>query len=215
MKKIVALMMAAVLMMTAMAALAEQQVRATASVNLRYGPSRDAEKFDAVKPDTMLPYLDETQADERPVDWYKVFYNGEELWISSRYSELVDVDPEDISDASEWYQQDLKQAAKALGAKKQAKGSGELERIYANDALKLGGSDTVEYIGVTGAGYSVYGVTVGMDLEAARQLLADAGLHANGETFEHPDGGDGFDSCINLDAKNGRVTGIDWSTYTD
>ena len=250
MKKFVIALLVAALLATGLAsALAAGQVRTTGSVNLRTGPGLGYDKIDAVKKGTVLEYLDETSTDDRGVDWYKVAFNGAACWISSRYSKLesdgglvidddpavytepapdaVEYDPEgEYIEISGYYLQDLAQTASALGlgSFREVKNS-EVPNQYYNESLFAAGYDHAECFGLTGAGYTMFGVAIGMDVETAKSLMAAAGLAvyqtAWGVTFEHPSSAnslydaDGFDSCINvtLDA-NGRVAELDWSSYT-
>ena len=233
MKKIIAVLLAALLACTTVSALAAGQVKSTASVNLRVGPGLGYDKVDAVKPGTTLDYLDETSTDERGVDWYKVSYEGQSLWISSRYSKLdaesqaaVDepVDETATIEVSGWYLSDLADVAEALGASNYAEvAESEVPNQYSNDALTVSGGEIAESFNLRGAGYSLFGVVVGMDVEAAKQLLTDAGLVQYNDTlsFQHPADEhsmvnvDGFDSCVNLVADaDGRVAEVDWSTYS-
>ena len=63
-----------------------RKVITTATVNLRKGPSLDYGRYTSVKKGKSLQYLGKTISDERDVDWYKVYYKGKSLWVSSRYS---------------------------------------------------------------------------------------------------------------------------------
>lgn len=58
----------------------------TDSVNLRKGPSLGDSKYTSVRKGTIMKYLGKTIKDERDVKWYKVYYNGKSLWVSSLYS---------------------------------------------------------------------------------------------------------------------------------
>ena len=237
-------------------ALAAGVVRATGSVNLRKGPGLSYGKVASIKKGRELTYLDETSTDDRGIDWYRVEYKGQAVWISSRYSKLKSVEPtpeptptpepqpavtlppridptalpsfgaEDMVELSDFYLGSLSGAAMALGLSNHGQDSlSELSNFYSNDALLIAGNDTLEHILVTGPGYSVFGVYVGMDISAAKSTLAFAGLAQSGSLmgvyFQHLAGPnsrvnvDGYDSGISLmtDA-NGTVTEISWSTYS-
>lgn len=56
--------------------------------NLRTGPGLGYDDIGTVKDGECARYLNMTSVDERGVRWYKVFYNGEEGWLSSRYTTL-------------------------------------------------------------------------------------------------------------------------------
>ena len=125
---------------------------------------------------------------------------------------------------STYYHAGLKGSAVALGLSDyKADEAGELQNMYYNDVLLIAGNDTLEHFRVTGTGYTLFGVYVGMDIEAARSLLSAAGLTQTAGTmglyFEHPTDDptyeSGYDSGLSVitDA-SGQVTEISWSTYT-
>lgn len=60
----------------------------TGSVNLREGPGLAYEKITSVPAGTELEFEGYTENDDRDVTWYTVLYQGNTVWISSRYSEL-------------------------------------------------------------------------------------------------------------------------------
>ena len=124
-----------------------------------------------------------------------------------------------------YYLDELVTAANELGLISYREVDSEVPYQYYNDALVLAGSQYVENIVVSGAGYEVFGVSVGMSQNAAIVALAGAGLDytpsPTGITFEHPGSESAFyvdeaghDSCISLTVEDDVVTGIDWSTYT-
>ena len=127
---------------------------------------------------------------------------------------------------SGFYLDDLVEAANQISLISYRQVESEAPFQYYNDAVILAGNQQVENIVVYGAGYAVYGVSVGMDINAARACLNAAGLDfvdsANGVTYEHRGteashfvDGNGHDSCINLWVNDDNVvTEIDWSTYT-
>lgn len=130
-------------------------------------------------------------------------------------------------EVSGYYKTDLLAAAYALALPKfRNDENSEVPYQYYNDAVTLAGNQQVESIGIIGAGYAVYGVTVGTPADTAKSLLAAAGLDMQDGgsdgimTFEHrgEDGGFvdefGHDSCIDLEISGGKVVEIDWSTYT-
>jgi len=127
---------------------------------------------------------------------------------------------------STYYLNNLVEAANEIGLISYRQVESETPYQYYDKALILAGNQQVENIVVYGPGYEVYGVSVGMDINAARACLNAAGLDyvesVNGVTYEHKATGaslftdpSGHDSCINVWASdNGTVTEIDWSTYT-
>ena len=127
---------------------------------------------------------------------------------------------------SAYYLSNLVEAANDIGLISYRQVESEVPYQYYNDALILAGNQQVENIVVYGGGYEVYGVSVGMNINAARACLNAAGLDyvesVNGVTYEHrateaslfadPRG---HDSCINVWVdETGAVTEVDWSTYT-
>jgi len=138
---------------------------------------------------------------------------------------IVTAAPADYVEVSGLYEAKLIESAIMLQISDYQKVDSEAPNQYSNTALTLGGDTTVEYIGVKGEGYTVYGVCVNMDIETAKALLTNAGLSQVDRDwvigFEHPAteaspvNVNGYDSCINLYTDtDGRITEIDWSTYT-
>ena len=127
---------------------------------------------------------------------------------------------------STYYLRNLVEAANEIGLISYRQVESEVPYQYYDKALILAGNQQVENIVVYGPGYEIYGVSVGMDINAARACLNAAGLDyvesVNGVTYEHKATGaslftdpSGHDSCINVWVNDGgTVTEIDWSTYT-
>ena len=149
------------------------------------------------------------------------------LFIDTGADEVPEQESEEAVELSGYYLDDLVATANELGVISYREVQSELPYQYYNDAVVLAGYQIVEGIEVSGPGYEVFGVSVGMDVDSARACLDAAGLDfahatANGITYEHRAteasafaDDDGHDSCINLSLDgNGMVTGIDWSTYT-
>ena len=126
---------------------------------------------------------------------------------------------------STYYKTSLKASAVALelnGYKLDE--TSEVRNMYYNDVLLIAGEENVEHFRVTGSGYTIFGVYVGMDISSAQSVLTAAGLSQTAGTmglyFEHPGespstGLDGFDSGISVIADaSGHVTEISWSSYT-
>ena len=127
---------------------------------------------------------------------------------------------------STYYLHNLVEAANEIGLISYRQVESEAPYQYYDKALILAGNQQVENIVVYGPGYEIYGVSVGMDINAARACLNAAGLDyvesVNGVAYEHRATGvslftdpKGHDSCINVWVNDGgTVTEIDWSTYT-
>ena len=70
-------------------ALAAGYVQATGGdVYLRTSPSLNGEKLDAMQENQTAAYLNGSAIDERGVLWYRVRFEGQTGWISSRYTTL-------------------------------------------------------------------------------------------------------------------------------
>lgn len=127
---------------------------------------------------------------------------------------------------SGYYLNNLVEAANDIGLISYRQVKSEAPYQYYDDSLILAGNQQVENIVVYGGGYEIYGVSVGMNINAARACLNAAGLDyvesMNGVTYEHRataaslfTDAKGHDSCINVWVdETGTVTEIDWSTYT-
>ena len=127
---------------------------------------------------------------------------------------------------SGYYLNNLVESANEIGLISYRQVESEAPYQYYDDSLILAGKQQVENIVVYGGGYEVYGVSVGMNINAARACLNAAGLDyvesVNGVTYEHRateaslfTDAKGHDSCINVWVdETGTVTEIDWSTYT-
>ncbi len=64
------------------------KVVTTASVNIRKGPYLKSEALGSVKKNTEFTFLNEIDVDDRDVCWFKVKYNNNDAWVSSKYSKL-------------------------------------------------------------------------------------------------------------------------------
>ena len=127
---------------------------------------------------------------------------------------------------SGYYLNNLVEAANDIGLISYRQVESEAPYQYYDESVIIAGNQLVENIVVYGAGYEVYGVSVGMNINAARACLNAAGLDyvesVNGVTYEHKANAlslftdpNGHDSCINVWVdESGTVTEIDWSSYT-
>lgn len=59
------------------------------SVNVRKTPNLNGKYMGGVNKGDVLDYQGQSSTDDRGVIWYKVEYEGEDGWVSSRYSELT------------------------------------------------------------------------------------------------------------------------------
>ena len=127
---------------------------------------------------------------------------------------------------SGYYLNNLVEAANDIGLISYRQVESEAPYQYYDDSLILAGNQQVVNIVVYGGGYEIYGVSVGMNINAARACLNAAGLDyvesMNGVTYEHRatdaslfTDARGHDSCINVWVdESGTVTEVDWSSYT-
>lgn len=94
MKKILAALLCAVMLLGCASALAETwvtytyYVQTTGDVNVRTGPGLNYSKLGYVDKGTTLDYLGMSSVDDRNVAWYKVMFNNNIGWVSSVYSTL-------------------------------------------------------------------------------------------------------------------------------
>ncbi len=88
-KRYTLLLMFILLMSFAVSSQAASKVYANMNANLRTGPGLKYKIVDTVKDGTAMTYLGKKESDNRGVDWYKVSYEDNELWISSRCASLV------------------------------------------------------------------------------------------------------------------------------
>lgn len=150
--------------------------------------------------------------------------NAGKLFVDSIFQKPAD--NADVVELSGFYMDDLVTAANDIGLIDYREVISEVPFQYYNDAVIIAGNQNVEHVEVFGAGYSVFGVQVGMSTGEAIACLNAAGLDylpgLNGVTYEHPAGEsagyvdeNGHDSCVNLytDDRNVVIV-IDWSTYT-
>lgn len=216
------------LMLLCVPALAE--VWATGDVNLRTGPGLDYGTAGSVPSGVSMEYLGETVADARGVEWYKVRVDGFEVWVSSKYTEVVEeivaYDPDaECVELSDYYSAPLVESAAEARLKNYRELPSEAPKQYYNEGAVLAGWDFVEHIEVNGPGYALFGVATGMSAEEARARMLETLLDLWRDdalciVFEHRSDEnslvdvDGHDSCINIWLQDGIVTQVDWSTYT-
>ena len=127
---------------------------------------------------------------------------------------------------SDWYLKGLADTASALSlGNHRLEENNDFPETYSNEALLIGGDTITKHFRITGEGYAVYGVSIGMDMESAIAALTDAGLARKdnilGASFQHyadvdaPVNVNGFDSFINIIADaSSKVSEISWSVYS-
>lgn len=64
-------------------------VETSGSVHVRTGPGLDYDVLKTLENSTVLGYVGETSVDNRGVEWYKIWYEGNSTgWVSSTYAQL-------------------------------------------------------------------------------------------------------------------------------
>lgn len=66
-----------------------QFVKATGNVYVRKGPGKNYKDIGTLSTGTVVSYLGDTQWDDRDIAWYKINYNGNVGWVSSKYAKRI------------------------------------------------------------------------------------------------------------------------------
>ena len=88
MKKLIAVLLIAMMVLTSVAALADGKIKTTGNVNVRKGAGLDYASKGTVSKGPVLNF-DQTSKDERGVIWYHIT-NGKTGWVSSKYTKQVE-----------------------------------------------------------------------------------------------------------------------------
>jgi len=88
MKKMIAVLLIAMMVLTSIAALADGKIKTTGNVNVRKGAGLDYSSKGTVSKGTTLNF-DKTAKDARGVIWYHIT-NGKTGWVSSKYTVQVE-----------------------------------------------------------------------------------------------------------------------------
>ena len=88
MKKMIAVLLIAMMVLTSIAALADGRIKTTGNVNVRKGAGLDYSSKGTVSKGTVLNF-DKTSKDERGVIWYHIT-NGKTGWVSSKYTTQIE-----------------------------------------------------------------------------------------------------------------------------
>lgn len=202
----------------------------TGWVSSRYtelvGETVEATEAPTVEP-TATPVVEPTQQPEATEAPAFALPDAGLLFSNAETTEApADAAPGETVELSQFYQDELVVAANEIGLISYRQVESEAPYQYYNDSVIVAGNQYVENIVVYGAGYEVFGVSVGMNANAAMACLNAAGLDyvesEKGITYEHKGNErsafvdeNGHDSCINLWVSDDNViTEIDWSTYT-
>ena len=202
----------------------------TGWVSSRYtelvGETVEATEAPTVEP-TATPVVEPTQQPEATEAPAFALPDAGLLFSNAEATEApADAAPGETVELSQFYQDELVVAANEIGLISYRQVESEAPYQYYNDSVIVAGNQYVENIVVYGAGYEVFGVSVGMNANAAMACLNAAGLDyvesEKGITYEHKGNErsafvdeNGHDSCINLWVSDDNViTEIDWSTYT-
>ena len=190
------------------------------------GETVEATEAPTVEP-TATPVVEPTQQPEATEAPAFALPDAGLLFSNAETTEApADAAPGETVELSQFYQDELVVAANEIGLISYRQVESEAPYQYYNDSVIVAGNQYVENIVVYGAGYEVFGVSVGMNANAAMACLNAAGLDyvesEKGITYEHKGNErsafvdeNGHDSCINLWVSDDNViTEIDWSTYT-
>lgn len=63
-------------------------IKTTGNVYVRRRPDREAGELGSLPSGAIVSYLGATSKDERGVAWYKINFNGEAGWVSSKYAKF-------------------------------------------------------------------------------------------------------------------------------
>lgn len=211
-------------------------ITAIGNVNVRSEHNPDAEIIGTIAQGQTLEYAGEISAfvyDWEKHIWFAVEYKGQKGWVSSKYSYHNDAirNRNDIStkppiEVSDYYMEPLIQSSIRLGLlTSEIDNHSEVHYQYTNGPLRIGGFELADYVSLTGSGYTIYGVSVGMDRETARSRMINAGLelyHDEEEemSFQHRsfcksiESAEEYDGVIYVYIREGNVTEIEWVTYS-
>ena len=64
-------------------------VKTTGNVHVRKGPGLNYAEMGTLAKGELVSYLNTTKKDSRGVAWYKINFNGNEGWVSSKYAKIV------------------------------------------------------------------------------------------------------------------------------
>lgn len=64
-------------------------LRTTGDVNIRTGPGMEYAIVGMIRANSNASYQGESRTDERGVVWYRIAWDGNEGWVSSKYAELM------------------------------------------------------------------------------------------------------------------------------
>ena len=64
-------------------------LKTTGEVNVRKGPGLKYVSIGVLARGTIVSYLGASKKDDRGVTWYKINFNGNVAWISSKYSKFI------------------------------------------------------------------------------------------------------------------------------
>ena len=230
MKRIFCLMLAILMLMGA----ASAQILTTGSVNVRSGPGLEYDTVGSIAEGELVFYRHQTEVDERGVEWHFIGYKMLNGWISSKYAKSLvgpvdEVSSKEISRYKEVAQyfdaDDIEKAAKKIGLEGYSYPYGEEGPSVHFDESLLFGVKNMQYMSLSGPGYTIHGAAVGMKIEEAAKKLKKAGLVAANDdpdcgAFERIASKDSWliegeaDSVIYLYENEGIVYMIDWEAYS-
>lgn len=213
---------------------ASAQMLTTGSVNVRSGPGLEYDTISSIAKDELLAFRYSVEVDDRGVEWYRIGYKNLTGWVSSKYVKSLTGPVNEVSaekiyrykEVAQYFDvEDIDKAAKEIGLDQYYLPYGpEGPTVYYDESLMFGVKN-VQYMELTGPGYTIHGAAVGMTLEEAGAKLREAGFvgRSDGEdcdSFERPTPEGSWlewaehDSILYLEHENGIVYSLDWNAYS-
>lgn len=175
MKKRITILAAVLLLISLLpgSALADGYIEAQASANVRTGPGLSYKDIGTIHKGDTLSYEDKSSVDNRGVVWYRVEFDDEYAWVSSRYCKLYGTVYVQVLDGQKTYiRKSPSLDAKALAVLHED----ELAEYMGKSSVDDRGVPwyKVEYDGTTGWVSSRYTI-LGEEDSYDREVIADDG----------------------------------------
>lgn len=199
----------------------------TDNVNMRSGPSSDYRVICTIPKDTHVEYVDEKCRANGEVSWYQVKYEGKKGWIYAEYAKYDGVESviaseydlaniDSFLDVSVFFGQNLQTSAKYAKLDGLQEVLHDSVKKYFNDKLTFSGAENVDFIGLYGGEYTVFGVAPGMEISKAAMMLDAKGLALSSVeektiSFDCATSAKGYDSILTMNVEDGTVVSIEFS----
>ncbi|MBQ3575107.1 MAG: SH3 domain-containing protein [Clostridia bacterium] len=162
-------------------------VVATDNIKMRRGAGTNYGVITGIPAGTHMQYLDEICGEDGEVRWYKIKYQGKEGWIFAQYATYDGIDGsvasrydlsniENYADVSEYFGKVLHDSALEMNLHGYQETIGIDEKKYFDDKLCFAGVENIEFIGVHGGEFTLFGVAPGMNITEAADLLDQQGM---------------------------------------